>query len=111
MGRCGKWQGAGDMCGVSGEACFGGTPDARAVERMTAALTSRGPDGSGLWTDGWVALGHRRLSIIDLSGDGRQPMVDDRAALIFNGCIYNYRELRAELAAAGQTFRSTSDTE
>jgi asparagine synthase (glutamine-hydrolysing) len=99
------------MCGVSGEACFGGTPDVRAVERMTAALAARGPDGSGHWADGWAALGHRRLSIIDLSDDGHQPMVDPHAALSFNGCIYNYRELRDELAAAGHRFRSTSDTE
>ncbi|MDO3702846.1 N-acetylglutaminylglutamine amidotransferase [Micromonospora sp. C28SCA-DRY-2] len=102
------------MCGISGEARFDGTtPDAEAVTRMAEAMRSRGPDGEGLWGDGWVTLGHRRLTIIDLSDAGAQPMVreDLGLGLVFNGCIYNYPELRAELAAAGHTFHSTSDTE
>src|SRR5919199_1259035 len=100
------------MCGISGEARFGGgQADIRAVRRMTAALSTRGPDGTGHWDDGWVALGHRRLSIIDLSDAGTQPMVDPDVAVVFNGCIYNYRQLRAELQAAGYHFQSTSDTE
>ena len=102
------------MCGISGEARFGGgAADLAAVDRMTSALRSRGPDGSGRWTDGWVALGHRRLSIIDLSASGAQPMAvpEPGAVISFNGCVYNYRELRAELQAAGYRFRSTSDTE
>ena len=102
------------MCGISGEACFGGdSADLEAVGRMTAALQSRGPDGSGCWSDGWVALGHRRLSIIDLSENGAQPMVAESlgAAVSFNGCVYNYRDLREELRGAGYAFRSTSDTE
>jgi asparagine synthase (glutamine-hydrolysing) len=102
------------MCGISGEACFrGGRADPRAVGRMTDALLSRGPDGSGRWSDGWVVLGHRRLSIIDLSRNGAQPMSADAlgSVISFNGCVYNYRELRSQLRAAGYTFRSTSDTE
>ncbi|WP_080636875.1 N-acetylglutaminylglutamine amidotransferase [Salinispora vitiensis] len=102
------------MCGISGEARFDGSrPDTDAVNRMTQAMESRGPDDTGHWTDGWVALGHRRLTIIDLSDTGAQPMVreDLGSALVFNGCIYNYPQLRAELRAAGHTFRSTSDTE
>ncbi|WP_327023636.1 N-acetylglutaminylglutamine amidotransferase [Micromonospora sp. NBC_01739] len=102
------------MCGISGEARFDGTiPDAAAVTRMTEAMRSRGPDGTGRWSEDWVALGHRRLTIIDLSEAGSQPMVreDLALALVFNGCIYNYPQLREELRAAGHTFRSTSDTE
>ncbi|MFI7575517.1 N-acetylglutaminylglutamine amidotransferase [Micromonospora sp. NPDC049497] len=102
------------MCGISGEARFDGTtPDADAVTRMTEAMRSRGPDGEGLWSDGWVTLGHRRLTIIDLSDAGGQPMVreDLGLALVFNGCVYNYPELREELRAAGHVFHSTSDTE
>ncbi|GII80492.1 asparagine synthetase B [Sphaerisporangium rufum] len=102
------------MCGFSGEIRFDGrAADAGAVERMTAAMAARGPDGTGLWSLGPVALGHRRLKIIDLSERGAQPMVDPDAGLagVFNGCLYNYRELRAELAGEGHRFFSTSDTE
>ncbi len=102
------------MCGISGEARFdGAVPDADAVARMSDAMRSRGPDGEGVWSDGWVTLGHRRLTIIDLSDAGAQPMVreDLGLALVFNGCVYNYPELREELRAAGHTFHSTSDTE
>jgi asparagine synthase (glutamine-hydrolysing) len=102
------------MCGISGEVRFDGSrADREAVGRMTTALRSRGPDGAGHWDDGWVALGHRRLSIIDLSDQGAQPMVDrdETMAVVFNGCIYNYRELRAELQGAGYPFRTDSDTE
>jgi asparagine synthase (glutamine-hydrolysing) len=101
------------VCGIGGEARFdGSTPDAGAVARMTDAMRSRGPDGEGLWGDGWVTLGHRRLTIIDLSDAGAQPMHRDDLglALVFNGCVYNYPELREELRAAGHSFRSTSDT-
>ncbi|MBQ1074416.1 N-acetylglutaminylglutamine amidotransferase [Micromonospora sp. C31] len=102
------------MCGIGGEARFdGSTPDAGAVTRMTEAMRSRGPDGEGLLTDGWVTLGHRRLTVIDLTEAGAQPMVRDDLglALVFNGCVYNYPELREKLRAAGHTFHSTSDTE
>ncbi|MFF7635021.1 N-acetylglutaminylglutamine amidotransferase [Kitasatospora sp. NPDC008050] len=102
------------MCGLSGEIRFdGGRPDLAAVERMTDRLAARGPDGRGLWSQGAVALGHRRLKIIDLSERGAQPMTDSAARLtgVFNGCVYNYRELRRELEGLGHRFFSTSDTE
>ncbi|WP_369194329.1 N-acetylglutaminylglutamine amidotransferase [Streptomyces djakartensis] len=102
------------MCGLSGEIRFdGGRPDVAAVERMTDRLAPRGPDGRGLWSQGPVALGHRRLKIIGLSETGAQPMTDPggRVAGVFNGCVYNYRELREELRRLGHTFFSDSDTE
>lgn len=102
------------MCGVSGEVRFdGGRPDLAAVERMTDALEPRGPDGRGAWSQGPVALGHRRLKIIDLSERGAQPMTDASLGLtaVFNGCIYNYRELRGRLEGLGHRFFSDSDTE
>jgi asparagine synthase (glutamine-hydrolysing) len=102
------------MCGLCGELRFdGGRPDLAAVERMTDRMAARGPDGRGLWSQGPLALGHRRLKIIDLSERGAQPMTDSEARLtgVFNGCIYNYRELRQELEALGHRFFSTSDTE
>ncbi len=101
------------MCGFAGEVRFGGTPDVESVVRMGEAMTDRGPDGSGLWSGGPVALTHRRLKIIDLSECGAQPMVDSELGLsiAFNGCIYNYPELREELSAEGYRFFSTSDTE
>ncbi|MEU4745722.1 N-acetylglutaminylglutamine amidotransferase, partial [Actinosynnema sp. NPDC023658] len=102
------------MCGIAGEVVTGQVdrPDPDAVARMTAAMRSRGPDGEGHWSAGRVALGHRRLSIIDLSDTGSQPMVDPDLglAVAFNGCVYNYRELRAELSDRYR-FTSTSDTE
>ena len=102
------------MCGIAGEVVTGrnAVPDRDAVARMTGAMTSRGPDGEGHWSAGRVALGHRRLSIIDLSDTGSQPMVDPELhlAVAFNGCIYNYQELRAELSDRYR-FTSTSDTE
>jgi len=99
---------------MSGEVRFDGRrADLAAVCRMAAAEQRRGPDGSGIWNDGWAALGHRRLSIVDLSPAGAQPMVDDAlgVAVVLNGCIYNDRELRAELETAGYRFRTGSDTE
>ncbi|WP_232664361.1 N-acetylglutaminylglutamine amidotransferase [Pseudonocardia sp. TRM90224] len=102
------------MCGIAGEIRFDdGQPDVDAVGRMTAALQPRGPDGAGLHSAGATALGHRRLKIIDLSERGAQPMVDPELGLtaVFNGCIYNYRELRAELEGFGYRFFSESDTE
>ncbi len=102
------------MCGLCGEVRLdGAAADVTAVSRMTDAMDRRGPDGSGAFARGRVALGHRRLSIIDLSERGAQPMVDSDLglALVFNGCIYNYKELRAELEAKGYTFFSTADSE
>src|SRR5438876_11046635 len=78
-------------------------------------MTSRGPDGAGVWSsaDQRVGLAHRRLAIIDLSPSGAQPMFDETGmlAIVFNGEIYNYRELRTELEKAGFRFKSSSDTE
>src|SRR6185437_12404855 len=102
------------MCGIAGEIRFDdGGPDVEAVARITAAMHRRGPDASGLHAAGGIALGHRRLKIIDLSERGAQPMVDADLGLsvVFNGCIYNYRALRTELEDAGYRFFSESDTE
>jgi len=84
-----------------------------AVARMAETMAPRGPDGSGVVAHGRVAFGHRRLSIIDLSEAGAQPFVDTALGLtvVFNGCIYNYKELREELQAKGHRFASTADTE
>jgi asparagine synthase (glutamine-hydrolysing) len=102
------------MCGIAGELRFDGTyADPAAVARMTDVMVPRGPDGNGIWASGRIAFGHRRLKIIDLSERAAQPMVDPELGLtvIFNGCIYNYRELRDELTKAGYRFFSHSDTE
>ena len=102
------------MCGLTGELRLdGGLADVTAVARMTAAMEPRGPDGSGVWSHGPVALGHRRLKIIDLSDKAAQPMVDSELGLtgVFNGCLYNYKELRETLRGEGYRFFSTSDTE
>jgi asparagine synthase (glutamine-hydrolysing) len=103
------------MCGICGTFNFGGaTAEDRArVERMMGAIEHRGPDGEGLWFSApGAVLGHRRLAIIDLEG-GHQPMFNDDATvgIVFNGEIFNYRELRQELAAAGRPFHTASDTE
>jgi asparagine synthase (glutamine-hydrolysing) len=101
------------VCGFAGEFSRKGNADRVAVERMAATMASRGPDGSGSWGTGQVAFAHRRLKVIDLSSAGDQPMVDEALGLtvVFNGCIYNHRELRRELERAGYSFFSTSDTE
>ena len=102
------------MCGICGEIRWDGqAADVGAVARMAGAMTSRGPDADGVVAHGPVALGHRRLSIIDLSARGAQPMVDADLGLtlVFNGCIYNYQELRKELQADGYRFFSTADSE
>ncbi|GAT17303.1 asparagine synthase, glutamine-hydrolyzing [Mycolicibacterium thermoresistibile] len=80
---------------------------------MADTMSPRGPDSAGAWSQGRVALGHRRLKIIDLSEAGGQPMIDSELglAICWNGCIYNYRELRRELSGHGYRFFSTSDTE
>src|SRR3954453_22547692 len=96
------------MCGFGVEL---GRVDRDALERMGAVLAPRGPDGSGLWTGDGVGMVHRRLSIIDLSELGAQPMRDGELTIVFNGCIYNHHELRAELRALGHSFASLSDTE
>ncbi|VEG48677.1 asparagine synthase, glutamine-hydrolyzing [Mycolicibacterium chitae] len=84
-----------------------------AVAAMAAVMVPRGPDGTGVWSQGRVALGHRRLKIIDLSEAGAQPMIDSDLglAIAWNGCIYNYKQLRDELISVGYRFFSHSDTE
>src|SRR5687767_12880205 len=104
------------MCGING--IFAYRADAPAVDPDELTLSrecmrSRGPDAADQWISegGRVGLGHRRLAIIDLSPGGAQPMRRGALAIIYNGEIYNYRELRARLEAGGQTFTSHSDTE
>jgi asparagine synthase (glutamine-hydrolysing) len=102
------------MCGIAGELRLDGSrPDAAVIERMSARLARRGPDGDGLWQEGPVAFGHRRLAVIDLSERSRQPMLDEGRglALVFNGTIYNYPELRIVLRDLGHEFFSDGDTE
>lgn len=103
------------MCGIAGELNFSSSASQAEVVRMTRAIRHRGPDDSGLWAsaDGHCVLGHARLSIIDLSPLGHQPMIDPLTgnALVFNGEIYNYRKLRNDCKSHGETFRSESDTE
>jgi asparagine synthase (glutamine-hydrolysing) len=102
------------MCGIVGFLNLNGAAaDERIVVAMRDALVHRGPDGKGTHVDGALALGHRRLAIIDLTDAATQPMLspDGRIVLVYNGEIYNFRELRRELEKAGWTFRSRSDTE
>jgi asparagine synthase (glutamine-hydrolysing) len=102
------------MCGVAGILNFDRAPaSARLVEAMTDAIVHRGPDDEGHFVEGPCALGHRRLSIIDLSAAGHQPMAtpDGRFVISYNGELYNFRELRAELETLGWRFRSATDTE
>lgn len=102
------------MCGIAGIFHLG-TPkpvDPARLRMMTDAMVHRGPDGAGVWTAQGVGLGHRRLSIVDLGG-GAQPMLsaDEQIALVFNGMIYNFRDIRRDLEAMGAVFRTDSDTE
>jgi asparagine synthase (glutamine-hydrolysing) len=101
------------MCGISGFVNRHRPADPALLRRMTDVIAHRGPDGSGSYIDGPVALGHRRLSIIDLSSNGAQPMhnEDGKITVTFNGEIYNYLALRDELIARGHVFRSRCDTE
>lgn len=100
------------MCGISGILDTGSAPERALIEKMNRIMEHRGPDGEGYHLDGPVALGHRRLSIIDLSG-GAQPLSneDDSVWITFNGEIYNFPALREELLALGHRFRTRSDTE
>ena len=102
------------MCGICGEITFDGRPASAArIERMNDAMAPRGPDGSGVVQRGRVGFGHRRLKIIDLSERAAQPFVDIGEGLMiaFNGCIYNYPELRRDLQDRGHVFASHGDTE
>lgn len=101
------------MCGIAGEFSFSRSVDAVNIKRMTDALIHRGPDDEGVYCEGVIGIGHRRLSIIDLSESGRNPIwtADRSMAIVFNGEIYNYRGLRTQLQALGYHFVSETDTE
>ena len=102
------------MCGIVGQVNFDNSPACPLVlKRMTDVIEHRGPDGEGHWVKEGVGLGHRRLSIIDLSPAGHQPMIssDNRYVLTYNGEIYNFCELRSELETKGYCFRSQTDSE
>jgi asparagine synthase (glutamine-hydrolysing) len=105
------------MCGLVGELRFDRTAHREAIAadfaRMLEVLAPRGPDDVGEWHDVQITFGHRRLSILDLSSLAHQPFVDEASGcvLVFNGTLYNYRELRDELKALGHIFRSSGDTE
>src|SRR5215469_3205266 len=104
------------VCGIAGFIC---TPEEatfrhlNAVRRMTARMSPRGPDAEGIWKGEQVVLGHRRLAILDLDARANQPMhsPDGRSSIVFNGEIYNFRELRTELERQGDAFLTTCDTE
>ena len=102
------------MCGICGQLRFDGEiVSTKSLDDMMSKLAKRGPDSKGKWFEGKVGFGHQRLSIIDLSNLGSQPMVDDllKLTLVFNGTIYNYKALRALLIGKGYDFFSNSDTE
>src|SRR5262245_63901757 len=102
------------MCGIYGQYNFGTLRPvvASEIRQATSTLAHRGPDDEGCYVDGSLGLGFRRLSIIDLAG-GHQPMsdVEESVWVVFNGEIYNFMDLRAELERAGHRFRTRSDTE
>jgi asparagine synthase (glutamine-hydrolysing) len=102
------------MCGIVGQVNFDKSPVSSVVlKKMTDVIQHRGPDGEGHWIEGNIGFGHRRLSIIDLSPAGHQPMIssDHRYVLTYNGEIYNFRELRIELEGKGYCFQSKTDSE
>ncbi len=101
------------MCGIAGALNWAHEPNVEAVALMTEALEHRGPDASGIFHQGPIALGHRRLSIIDVEEVSNQPLLDNSGQIIivFNGEIYNFIELRSELKSLGACFRTNSDTE
>ena len=102
------------MCGICGQLRFDGdTPSSESLDNMMNKLARRGPDSNGKWLEGKIGFGHQRLSIIDLSSSGSQPMIDNllKLTLVFNGTIYNYKQLRSRLISKGYSFFSSSDTE
>jgi asparagine synthase (glutamine-hydrolysing) len=102
------------MCGINGVFCYGGgRPDRSLIERQSDALHHRGPDDSGFWSEGACALGHRRLSIVDLSPGGHQPMPNEDGSVwvTFNGELYGVDAIRRDLESRGHRFRGHSDTE
>jgi asparagine synthase (glutamine-hydrolysing) len=102
------------MCGICGIFNINGEPVSPVnLRKMTDAIAHRGPDGEGFYTDSFIGLGHRRLAIIDLSPAGHQPMLtqDGQCAIVYNGEVYNFQELKAELESIGHQFRSRTDSE
>ncbi len=102
-----------DVCGIAG--CYEQADGRKLVDIMTDRLAHRGPDASGIWSSederASIQLGHRRLSIIDLSSAADQPFTKDGLTLVYNGELYNFRDLRTELISSGVRFRTNSDTE
>src|SRR3954466_13663030 len=101
------------MCGICGEVRTRGDVSLPGLESMARAMAARGPDAAGLFAQDRLAFGHRRLSILDLAPASQQPMIDNELGLglVFNGCIYNFRELREELKTRDYRFFSQGDTE
>ena len=101
------------MCGIAGLVAGSTAPDESRVRRMNDALAHRGPDAEGIWRKGRAVLGHRRLSIIDLSPEAKQPLLNEEGdiGVVVNGEIYNFEPLRRDLVARGHRFRSGSDSE
>ena len=102
------------MCGICGQLRFDRRKvSSETLNKMMLKLARRGPDSNGQWINGKIGFGHQRLSVIDLSSLGSQPMIDDKLklSLVFNGTIYNYKSLRDQLTSKGYTFFSQSDTE
>jgi asparagine synthase (glutamine-hydrolysing) len=102
------------MCGIVGVFNLNGEPFALSnLKQMSEAIAHRGPDGDGYFIDNHIGLAHKRLAILDVSSKGAQPMTskDGNWVITFNGCIYNYLELKQELQAKGHSFISTTDTE
>jgi asparagine synthase (glutamine-hydrolysing) len=100
------------LCGINGVLDYTGIVTKSTIKLMNDELAHRGPDGEGVYADAPILLGHRRLSIIDLSTKANQPMVsqDGSMSIVFNGEIYNYKELMTSLKREGVVFGSTSDT-
>lgn len=102
------------MCGICGIFNLNGEPvESVNLRKMTDAIAHRGPDGEGFYIDSFIGLGHRRLAVIDLSPAGHQPMLtqDGQFAIVYNGEVYNFHELRTELESLGRQFRSRTDSE
>jgi asparagine synthase (glutamine-hydrolysing) len=102
------------MCGITGIFNYNKYPvSADVLKKMTRVLEHRGPDGEGFWSDGYIGLGHRRLAILDLTPAGKQPMVSDdgRYIIVYNGEVYNFKELRSTLKRKGYVFHSGTDAE
>src|SRR5690606_8401739 len=101
------------MCGIAGIRYYDGRkPSEEQLQRMMNRIAHRGPDDAGTWSEAGIGLGFRRLSIIDIE-EGRQPLCNEDGAvqIVFNGEIYNYKQLRSELIGHGHQFKTHSDTE